>query len=98
MTGNLLPHDPAHESPFQQIRRVNDAGNEFWSSRDFATILGYTDYRNFEQVIAKAKTACFNSGMRMTTISLTSPKWSPLAVAPNAQSPQSFLRATPATS
>lgn len=28
-------------------------------------MLGYNDYRNFEAVIAKAKTACFNSGQRM---------------------------------
>jgi DNA-damage-inducible protein D len=53
------------DSPFERIRRTNDAGNEYWSSRDFAKILGYTDYRNFEQVIKKAKTACFNSGHRI---------------------------------
>ena len=52
-------------TPFEQIRRTNAAGNEFWSSRDFARVLGYNDYRNFEAVIAKAKTACFNSGQRM---------------------------------
>jgi DNA-damage-inducible protein D len=52
-------------TPFEQIRRMNPAGNEFWSSRDFARVLGYTDYRNFEAVIAKAKTACFNSGQRL---------------------------------
>lgn len=40
-----------HISPFEQIRRTNDAGNEYWSSRDFAHVLGYSDYRNFEQVI-----------------------------------------------
>ena len=51
-------------SPFEQIRRVNPAGNEFWSSRDFARVLAYTDYRNFEAVIEKARTACFNSGQR----------------------------------
>jgi DNA-damage-inducible protein D len=51
-----------HLSPFEQIRRTNDAGNEYWSSRDFAKVLNYGDYRNFEQVIAKARTACFNSG------------------------------------
>ena len=28
-------------------------------------MLGYSDYRNFEQVINKAKTACFNSGHRI---------------------------------
>ncbi len=50
---------------FERIRRTNAAGNEYWSSRDFAQVLGYTDYRNFEQVIRKAKTACFNSGHRI---------------------------------
>jgi DNA-damage-inducible protein D len=52
-------------TPFEQIRRTNPAGNEFWSSRDFARVLGYTDYRNFEAVIEKARTACFNSGQRV---------------------------------
>ena len=52
-------------TPFEQIRRTNPAGNECWSSRDFARVLGYNDYRNFEAVIAKAKTACFNSGQRL---------------------------------
>jgi DNA-damage-inducible protein D len=52
-------------SPFEKIRRVNPTGNEFWSSRDFAQLLGYTDYRNFEAVVEKARTACFNSGQRV---------------------------------
>lgn len=52
-------------SPFARIRRVNAAGNEHWSSRNFARVLGYSDYRNFEQVIEKAKLACFNSGQRV---------------------------------
>jgi DNA-damage-inducible protein D len=53
----------SHEiTPFEAIRRTNPAGNEFWSSRDFAKVLGYVNYRHFEAVIAKAKTACFNSG------------------------------------
>src|ERR1035437_1805959 len=64
MADQIIP-TPEHESPFQRIRRVNPAGNEYWSSRDFAAILGYNDYRNFEQVILKARTACFNSGIRV---------------------------------
>jgi len=55
---------PGKDSPFERIKRVNAAGNEHWSSRDFARELGYSDYRNFEQVIDKAKIACFNSGHR----------------------------------
>ena len=54
-----------HLSPFEHIKRTNDTGNEYWSSRDFAQVLDYSDYRNFEQVINKARTACFNSSQRM---------------------------------
>jgi hypothetical protein len=52
-------------TPFERIRRTNPTGSEFWSSRDFVQVLGYTDYRNFEAVIEKARTACFNSGQRV---------------------------------
>lgn len=55
----------SHQSPFEQIKRTNDAGIEFWSSRDFAEVLGYGDYRNFEGVVEKAKLSCFNSGYRI---------------------------------
>ena len=62
MTNELTPGTP---SPFEQIRRTNDAGNEYWSSRDFARVLGYVNYRHFLAVIEKARTACFNSGQRV---------------------------------
>ena len=52
-------------TPFAEIRRTTPAGSEFWSSRDFARVLGYNDYRNFEAVVQKARTACFNSGQRV---------------------------------
>ena len=54
-----------HLSPFEKIKRINDAGMEFWSSRNFAEVLGYGDYRNLEGVIEKAKLSCFNSGHRL---------------------------------
>ena len=53
---------PNGVSPFERIRRTNASGAEYWPSREFAQVLGYSDYRNFEHVIKKAKTACFNSG------------------------------------
>lgn len=60
-----VPSSSGANSPFEQIRRVNAAGNEHWSSRDFAKVLNYGDYRNFEQVVEKARLACFNSGQRV---------------------------------
>jgi len=56
---------PAASNTFERIKRVNESGAEFWSSRDFAQVLGYTDYRNFEAVVEKARTACSNSGQRV---------------------------------
>lgn len=52
-------------APFEEVRQTNPAGNEFWSSRDFARVLGYVNYRHFQAVIEKARTACFNSGQRV---------------------------------
>lgn len=50
------------ENQFETIKKVDNNGAEYWSSRDLAKALEYTDYRNFLAVIEKAKTACDNSG------------------------------------
>jgi DNA-damage-inducible protein D len=65
MSGEIEKSSGGHVSPFERIKRTNEAGIEFWSSRNFAEILGYGDYRNFEAVVEKAKLACFNSGHRI---------------------------------
>lgn len=54
-----------HASPFERIKRTNEAGNEYWESRDLAELLEYTQYRNFEAVIEKARLASINSGHRI---------------------------------
>ena len=55
-----------HKSPFEEIKRTDpDTGGEFWSSRDFYKVLGYTSYQYFEPVIKKAKLACLNSGHKI---------------------------------
>lgn len=51
-----------HNSIFEQIRRIDENGNEFWSARDIAKVLEYSEYRHFIPVIEKAKEACRNSG------------------------------------
>jgi DNA-damage-inducible protein D len=49
------------QSIFEQIKKKDDQGNEYWSARDFAKILDYLEFRNFKPVIDKAKEACTNS-------------------------------------
>ena len=48
-------------SMFESIKQYDENGNEYWTSRDLARVLEYTDYRNFLNVVDKAKTACTNS-------------------------------------
>ena len=49
------------DSIFEQIKRVDENGAEYWSARDMAKVLEYLEYRNFLSVIKKAKEACANS-------------------------------------
>lgn len=52
--------DP-RQSIFEQIRHVDEEGKEYWSARDMAKVLEYSEYRHFLPVIEKAKEACVNS-------------------------------------
>jgi len=47
---------------FEQIKQTDENGNEYWGARKLARVLEYTDFRNFQSVINKAKEACKNSG------------------------------------
>lgn len=65
MPSDMTKGDGHDLSPFERIKKTNDAGVEYWDSRELAKVLEYTQYRNFEMVIDKAKLACFNSGHRV---------------------------------
>ena len=47
---------------FEDIKQVRDDGSEFWSARELALALDYTQWRNFQKVINRAMVACENSG------------------------------------
>ncbi|MEY3613272.1 MAG: hypothetical protein RJB14_2994 [Pseudomonadota bacterium] len=47
---------------FEGHAQQTEGGVEYWLARDVQHLLGYTEWRNFELVIGKAKTACEVSG------------------------------------
>jgi DNA-damage-inducible protein D len=50
---------------FEQIKKINDYGQEFWSARDLLSPLGYIEWRKFESAIIRAKESCKNSGQKI---------------------------------
>lgn len=50
------------ENIFETIKKTDNNGAEYWSARELAKALEYTDYRNFLTAVNKAKIACENSG------------------------------------
>ncbi|AQX53077.1 DNA damage-inducible protein D [Priestia flexa] len=49
------------DQTFEQHRKVNEFGEDFWYARDLQQVLNYEQWRNFLKVIEKAKEACKNS-------------------------------------
>lgn len=47
---------------FESFSHDTEEGWEFWFARDLQHLLGYSKWENFQNVIAKAKTACEISG------------------------------------
>lgn len=50
---------------FEQIKSVDENGNEFWGARKLSKTLEYSEFRHFLPVVERAKEACKNSGQQV---------------------------------
>lgn len=48
---------------FEDIKHIDEFGNEYWLARELQKVLEYTQWRRFENVIDRAKIACKNSNV-----------------------------------
>ena len=46
---------------FEDIKHIDESGNEYWEARELQTILGYKEWRYFLGVIEKAQISCSQS-------------------------------------
>lgn len=53
-----------NQTVFEQIKKLDESKNEYWSARELGKVLEYSEYRHFKPVIEKATEACKNSGYR----------------------------------
>lgn len=50
------------EEIFENIKHINEYGQEFWYARELREVLNYTQWRRFKETIDRAKEACKKSG------------------------------------
>ena len=62
MSEIILTNDGVN--PFDQIRQVDPDGVEYWLARDLMPVLGYQQWRRFEDAISRAIAACENIGVK----------------------------------
>ena len=53
---------PMGSTSFEDRKKVNEYGAEYWSAREIQPLLGYTQWRRFEDAIKRALTSCKQSG------------------------------------
>ena len=56
---------PEMRPSFNNIRRQDEGGNEYWSSRDLCSAMGYSAYWKFQRVIDKAIKVAGEKGMNV---------------------------------
>lgn len=49
------------EKTFDDIKHIDEYGNEYWLARELMPILQYSNWQNFEKIINKSITTCENS-------------------------------------
>ncbi len=55
------------EKTFEDIKHIDEAGNEYWEARELQVILGYKEWRYFSAVIEKAQVACLQSNNQINS-------------------------------
>lgn len=60
MTDEIIVFGPTKN--FENLKKIDSGGVEYWMARELMSPLGYTQWRSFEEVIKRAMRACLNSG------------------------------------
>lgn len=66
------------ERTFEEIKHINEYGQEYWLARELQPILGYNSWRRFSDAIERAKLACKNSGYEVDEQFADAVKTSPM--------------------
>lgn len=54
-----------NNSIFENIKHIDESGNEYWFARDLQKVLDYKEWRKFSIVLEKAKVSCQLSNLNI---------------------------------
>ena len=54
-----------NETIFENIKHIDEYGNEYWSARELQDVLEYAQWRRFNEVINRAIISCDNSNLEI---------------------------------
>lgn len=66
------------DQTFEDIKHINEYGQEYWLARELQPMLGYNSWRRFSDAIERAKLACKNSGYEVDEQFADAVKTSPM--------------------
>ena len=59
---NAKTVSPIGNPSFEDLKLTNEHGAEYWSARDLQPLLGYSQWRRFEEALQRAISSCEKSG------------------------------------
>ena len=66
MNDHIKSLNKTPEPTFEDLKKTNQRGQDYWSARQMQGILDYAKWDKFLLVIEKAKEACVNSGQKVS--------------------------------
>jgi DNA-damage-inducible protein D len=61
---DAIINSESHDSLFDQIKHIDADGSEYWLARELMPVLGYQQWRQFEDAVQRAIAACKNIGQQ----------------------------------
>ena len=53
------------EKVFEDIKHIDEFGNEYWLARELQNVLGYRQWRSINELIDRAKVVCAESNFEI---------------------------------
>ncbi|MBD2253327.1 BRO family protein [Nostoc parmelioides] len=60
---NAITSAQSTDSPFDQIRKIDDDGTEYWLATELLALLGYKTWKRIKDTVERAKISAKNSGL-----------------------------------